>query len=231
MLFRSVVVFGLIVWLFTLGPINIHIEPTASGVAVADVANQPYQSGYDALIAQKLLVIKVYETNDTVAAETIIRTDPVAGTRVSDNTSITVYVSSGKTMVKMPNLVGMSEEEATAALQLAKLTLGTITPANSASLKAGTIISTDPMVNVMIAEGSVVNLISSNGKVMVPDVTNLDISEAKNKLTAVDVGLTVTVDTIDVCSTTLGTVVQSQSIAPGLTKQRSAIVLYVECLP
>jgi serine/threonine-protein kinase len=134
-------------------------------------------------------------------------------------------------MVKMPNLVGMTEEDAIAALQLAKLTLGTITPANSASLKAGTIISTDPMVNVSIAEGSIVNLISSNGKVMVPDVTNLDISEAKNKLTAVDVGLTVTVDTFDVCDTTLGTVVQSQSIAPGLTAQRSAIVLYVECLP
>ena len=226
-----VVVFGLIIWLFTLGPINIHIEPTASGVAVADVVNQPYQSGYDALIAQKLLVIKTYETSDTVAAETIIRTDPAAGVRVSDNTTITVYVSSGKNMVKMPNLVGMTEEDAIAALQLAKLTLGTITPANSASLKAGTIISTDPMVNVSIAEGSIVNLISSNGKVMVPDVTNLDISEAKNKLTAVDVGLTVTVDTFDVCDTTLGTVVQSQSIAPGLTAQRSAIVLYVECLP
>jgi serine/threonine-protein kinase len=77
----------------------------------------------------------------------------------------------------------------------------------------------------------VVNLIISNGKVLVPDVRNLDISEARNIMTATDVGLTVSITTKDVCAGTQGTIVTDQSILPGLADQRSAIILYVACNP
>jgi serine/threonine protein kinase/beta-lactam-binding protein with PASTA domain len=225
----AVILVGLIVWLFTLGSFNLNVNPGGSGIEVANVVNSTYQDGYVTITQQGLLVSKVYEASETVPADTIIRTDPTAGTKVPEKTVITVYVSSGKNTVALPNLAGMTEAEAATALATAKLTLGTITQAASPNVEAGKVISTDPVFNSQVAEGTVVNLIISNGKVNVPDVRNLSISEARNIMSSVEVGFTVSITTKDVCSGTTGTIVTDQSILPGLADQRSAIVLYVGC--
>jgi serine/threonine-protein kinase len=225
----AVILVGLIVWLFTLGSFNLNVNPGGAGIEVANVVNATYQDGYVTLTQQGLMVSKVYETSETVPADTIIRTDPVAGTKVPEKTVITVYVSSGKNTVALPNLAGMTEAEAATALATAKLTLGTITQAASPNVEAGKVISTDPVFNSQVAEGTVVNLIISNGKVNVPDVRNLSISEARDIMSSVEVGFTVSITTKDVCSGTTGTIVTDQSILPGLADQRSAIVLYVGC--
>ncbi len=225
----AVILVGLIVWLFSLGSFNLNVTPGGSGVEVANVVNSTYQDGYVTITQQGLLISKVYEASETVPADTIIRTDPVAGTKVPDKTVITVYVSSGKNTVALPNLAGLTEAEAATALATAKLTLGTITQAASPTVEAGKVISSDPVFNTQIAEGTVVNLVISNGKVNVPDVRNLSISEARDIMSSVEVGFTVSITTKDVCAGTTGTIVTDQSILPGLADQRSAIVLYVGC--
>ncbi|MEN9962103.1 MAG: hypothetical protein RIS66_516 [Actinomycetota bacterium] len=229
----GVVLVGLMVWLFTLNGFNLNINPGSAGISVADVTTKTYDEGYNTLTAQKLLVVKAYETSDTVPLDTIIRTDPMAGTKVPENTSITVYVSSGKNTVKVPGtLIGLTESEATAALMAANLMLGTITQANSATIPAGTVIETDPVANADVAEGSVVNLVISNGQVNVPDVRNLSTSEAQSRMTSAEVGLTVSIAVQGgVCPAgkTQGTIIVEQSIMPGLAPQGSAIILYVGC--
>jgi serine/threonine-protein kinase len=229
----GVVLIGLMVWLFTLNGFNLNINPGAAGISVADVTTKTYDEGYNTLTAQKLLVVKVYEPNDTIPLDTIIRTDPMAGTKVPENTSITVYVSSGKNTIKVPGtLIGLSESEATAALMAAKLTLGSITQANSATIPAGTVIETDPVANADVAEGSVVNLVISNGQVNVPDVRNLSTSEAQSRMSSAEVGLTVSIAIQGgVCPAgkTQGTIIVEQSIMPGLAPQGSAVILYVGC--
>jgi len=229
----GVVLIGLLVWLFTLNGFNLNINPGSAGISVADVTNKTYDEGYNTLTAQHLLVTKVYQPSDTIPLDTIISTDPVAGTKVPDNTTITVVVSSGKNTIKVPSsLIGMTESEATAALMAAKLTLGTITQANSATIPAGKVIETDPVANADVAEGSVVNLVISNGQVNVPDVRNLSISDAQSRVTAPEVLLTSTIEVQGgscPAGKTQGTIVVDQSILPGLTPQGSAIILYVGC--
>jgi PASTA domain len=229
----GVVLIGLMVWLFTLNGFNLNINPGAAGISVADVTNKTYTDGYNILTGQHLLVNKVYQANDTIPLDTIISTDPVAGTKVPDNTSVTVYVSSGKNTIKVPgNLIGMTESDATAALTAAKLTLGTITQANSATIPAGQVIETDPVANSDVAQGSVVNLVISNGQVNVPDVRNLSISDAQSQMTAQDVGLTVSIAVQGgscPAGKTQGTIVVDQSVPAGLAPQGSAVILYVGC--
>lgn len=224
----SVVIVGLVVWFLTLGSFNFNITPGPSGVEVANVVGQTYDNGYNTLVGQQLGVNKVYQTSDTVPADTIISTDPPAGQRVGEHTTITVYVSSGAIMVSVPDLVGKSEADATAQLTIAKLALGTITPANSPTIPEGMIISSDPPIGTQVKGGSLVNLVVSNGKVMVPDVRNLDLSVAQAKMSAVDVGFTVSVAYPDGCQTP-GTLVVDQSVLPGLAPQKSAVVLTVNC--
>lgn len=227
-----VVLAGLIVWFFALGGLNFNVTPTGpSGIQVTEVTGSPYTQGSATLIDQGLLVTKVYEVSDTVPADSIIRTDPIAGTSVPENTLITIYVSSGKTTVRVPSLVDLTEADAQALLVSLKLTLGTITQSNSASAATGKVISSDPVLNAEVPEGTAINLVVSNGKVTVPDVRNLDISDARSILTAPDVGFTVTIETAEECLGTQGTVVLDQSVLPGLAPQRSAVVLTVACNP
>jgi serine/threonine-protein kinase len=58
----AVVLVGLMVWLFTLNGFNLNINPGSAGISVADVTTKTYDEGYNTLTAQKLLVVKAYET-------------------------------------------------------------------------------------------------------------------------------------------------------------------------
>jgi len=226
----SVVLIGLLVWLFSFGAnFNFNITPGQSGIAVTDVVGKSYTEAYASLTNSKLLVIKVYQESETIPLDQVISTDPIAGTRVPENTSITVNVSSGAQLVLVPSLLGMTEEQAKVALGNAKLNIGTITQANSAATALGQVTATDPLVNAQVAPGTTVNLVISNGKVLVPDVRNLSINDARSILTAPDVSLTVTITTKTTCTGSQGTIVVDQSIPAGLTNQLSAIVLYVGC--
>ena len=226
----TVVLVGLLVWLVSFGAnFNFNITPGQSGIAVADVVGKSYTEAYATLTNSQLLVVKVFETNETAPLDQVLRSDPAAGTRVPENTSITLYVSSGAQLILVPSLLGMTEEQAKVALTNAKLNIGTITQANSASAMLGQITATDPLTNAQVAPGTLVNLVISNGKVLVPDVRNLSIDDARSLLTAPDVSLTVSITTKTTCTGTQGTIVVDQSIPAGLTNQMSAIVLYVGC--
>ena len=228
----SVVVIGLAIWFAFLGSIQLTINPTGQGISVSNVVNQTYDAGFKSLTDQKLLVTKVYQPSDTVPADAIISTDPPAGTIVGTNTLITVYVSSGKGDVMMPDLSNLTEEAAGTAITNAKLVLGSKTPANSAIVPKGQVISSDPPSGTKLKAGSTVNLVISNGQVNVPDVRNLDVVTAKARLSAPDIGLSVTVvGQVDPCVGTLGTTVLDQSIMPGLADQGSSIILTVSCTP
>ena len=199
--------------------LQLYSLPTPNGVKVSIMLEE-----------LGLIVTRIYEPSDTVALDLVIRTDPPAGTPVAERTTVTVYVSSGKNLVKMPNLVGLSESEASSQLILIKLSLGSITVEDSATVGRGLVISSDPAAGIELEEGGTVNLVISSGEVEVPDVTNLSISEAKRALEAPSVGFTVEIDTREECLGNLGTTVLEQSIAPGPAAQKSTVVLYVECL-
>ena len=228
----TVVVVGLLIWFLSLGALpTINVNPTSGGIAVANVVNQTFTDGYNTLTNQKLAVNKVYQASDVVPVDTIISTDPIAGTKVGEHQLITVYVSSGKGQVVVPDLTGLTEEAAATALTNAKLSLGNIVTTNSATIPLGQVISADQVVGAKVAAGTVVNLTVSNGQVLVPDVRNLDQVAALAKLSAPDVQLNPVVQSATACTGTLGTVILDQSIMPGLTAQGSTIILTVACNP
>jgi serine/threonine-protein kinase len=59
----------------------------------------------------------VQEPSDDIEAGLVIRTDPPAGTQVEEGSTVTLVVSSGPAPVAVPNVVGQTEEQATASLQ------------------------------------------------------------------------------------------------------------------
>jgi serine/threonine-protein kinase len=228
----AVVLVGLIIWLLTLGgSFQPFSPPATSGIQVADVSGALFDDGAQTLRDQGLLVLRLTEASDDVEAGLIIRTDPVAGTEVPERTTIEVVVSSGKLEATVPLLTGLSEEAARAALEGVGLVLGVITPGNSATVAEGSVIESVPAANERVVEGSIVNLLVSDGQVQVPNVQNLSISDAQRIMQSPEVGFTVIVGQPVGCVGTVGTIVENQSIEPGLADQRSTITLTLNCVP
>jgi serine/threonine-protein kinase len=145
---------------------------------------------------------------------------------------IILYVSTGKTQAAVPNVSGMTEAEAQLALENAKLVLGTITEGTSPSVPKGQVISTDPIAGTQVSQGTVVNLLISNGQVNVPDVVGKGLSEAIRLLSNPDVGLVVDKQPVQPClndAAPLGVIVRSQSVPAGLVDAGSTITIFVDC--
>ena len=228
----AVVLVGLIIWLLTLGgSFQPFTPPATTGIVVADVTGALFDDGAQTLRDQGLLVLRLTEASDDVEPGLIIRTDPVAGTEVPERTTIEVVVSSGKLEATVPLLSGLTEEAARAALEGVGLVLGVISPGNSATVAKGLVIESVPAANERIVEGSIVNLLVSDGQVQVPNVRNLSISDAQRIMQSPEVGFTVVVAQPADCAGTAGTIVENQSIEPGLADQRSSITLTLNCVP
>lgn len=139
------------------------------------------------------------EYNDTVERGTVIRTDPAAGARIRSNDSVTLIVSRGPEIVKVPDLAGVPLGKAQAKLKAAGLEPGMVNRAFSGSVAKGSVISTNPEAGVKRHAGSAITLLVSKGDpIDVPDVTGDDLDDAKQELE--DAGLKVTISTEQVNS-------------------------------
>ncbi|MHC4625191.1 MAG: PASTA domain-containing protein, partial [Planctomycetota bacterium] len=96
-------------------------------VTVPDVVGQSETDANSAITAVGLTVGSVtYEYNDTVAKDDVISQSPLAYTAVLIGSAVDLVVSSGKPVV--PNVVGMSEPNATIAITAVdNLVVGTVT--------------------------------------------------------------------------------------------------------
>ncbi|MEU1707189.1 Stk1 family PASTA domain-containing Ser/Thr kinase [Streptomyces sp. NPDC005706] len=130
------------------------------------------------------------EYNDTVGSGTVISTDPTAGSRIRGNGSVTLVISRGPEIVKVPDLRGVPLGEARSRLRSAGLEPGMVNRAFSDSVDRGSVISTDPQTGVKRHAGSAIALLVSKGNpVDVPDVTGEDPDSARQDLE--DAGLKV----------------------------------------
>ena len=227
----AVILIGLLFWVMNIGGSGPTVTPN-TGIQVLSVEGSLYDDAAKTLMGQDLLVLRVYEKSESVPEGVVIRQEPVAGTLVTANTPVTLYVSSGATEVAVPNMVGRTEADAVALIEGQGLVVGTITVVGSANVLQGVVLASDPVTASKLPIGSVVNLVLSDGTVMVPDVRNLDVLEARTILTGPTIGYTVSIEILNAstCTGTPGTTVQQQSILPGQSPQKQSIVLYVECI-
>ena len=226
----AVVLVGLIVWLIAGGASLLNWGGGSGGkISVANVVGKTYEEAYTTLTNQDLLVDKQLQQSTTIAIGMVISTDPPAGQQVGAKTTITVYVSAGAEQIQMPDLSGMTEQQATEAINAAKLVLGSITQNDSADVAQNLVISTDPPANELIPAGSTIDLVISTGMVVVPNVVNLDITDAQSQLQAAEVGYIVQTQTDPTCMGTAGTTVIAQSISQGLQPQKQTIILTLQC--
>ena len=125
----------------------------------------------------------------TIAEGLVIATNPDAGSRVPQDSTVTVIVSQGLQPITLPKLAGMTQEAASAVITDLKAIVGSIDPVFTADVPAGTVISAskesdgaDVSGGGDYFEGLTVNLGVSLGAI--PNVDGKSIAEATDILVA-----------------------------------------------
>lgn len=113
----------------------------------------------------------------------VISTDPPPGKRIRRNGTVTLVVSKGPHIVRVPDVTGRSLADAQQALKDAGLAPGTVAKDFSDAVPAGQVLSTDPQPGTRHAPGTPVTITVSRGSpIEVPDVVGQPVGDAQQQL-------------------------------------------------
>ena len=132
--------------------------------------------GFDSLVR--------YEASSETAKGKVIRTDPVAGTQLTEGQTISLWVSTGPETVEMPNVVGMTRDQAIKILLDLRDVKVVEQTESSDYVEAGNVTRTEPKVGTELTSGQniVVYISAGPSTAEMPDVVGLTSSEAQKQL-------------------------------------------------
>lgn len=140
-------------------PVRFSVSSGPQRVPVPDVA------GYDMAIAIMLiesagLTVRSIDSVQTAAPKNVtVNTRPPAGTPRLPGLGVTLMVSVGAPTISVPDLTGLTVEEAEAILEEAGLVLGTFWRETSSAQEPGRIFSQSPEPETLMAPGTPVNVV------------------------------------------------------------------------
>ena len=149
-------------------PDGINVELTVSTGkvfnAVPDVVNLDYREAKNRLQKAGFIVDIENETSSSVTKDYVISTSPLAGEQMSSGSTVYVTVSTGPqtSYVRMPNIIGLSEEAAISRLESAGLSYGGSDHVYS-DVDAGTVIGQSADAFTEVEEHSKISLRISLG--------------------------------------------------------------------
>lgn len=154
-------------------------------ISIPDVSEDDATTAQEKLEALGFKVTVKEEFSDTIEEGYVIKTDPAANSSKEKGSEISLIVSKGPQPQSVPDLTGKPQETAKQMLESAGFIVGTITEEYSNSVSKGNVISSDPLPNVELKKGSVVNLLVSKGKeIVMPDLVSgaYTYSQARSQL-------------------------------------------------
>ncbi len=150
----------------------IRAVPSVVGLSEADATKRLEHAGFKVTTMQQF--------SKSVPRGQVIGTSPPAGTQLSTLQPVTLLVSRGANTVLVPNVVGLNDQAALAALSNAGLS-GTEVQKDSTEPQ-GKVLSQSPGAGKRVGRGSQVTIFASTGAITVPDVTGLLRKDAVNTL-------------------------------------------------
>jgi beta-lactam-binding protein with PASTA domain len=126
------------------------------------------------------------EVRPDVKPGTVIGQTPAPGTEVDPGAMVTLLLARGGRGTRVPDVRGLTPDEADTRLVAAHLTLGKVAPKLDPK---GTIASQVPVPGRRRARGTPVNVILAGTKVKVPDLSDLKLAKAEQRLAKVGLKL------------------------------------------
>jgi len=217
----AVIVSGVLVWQ-TL-TVKSYEVPELVGVAEGEARNSVALFGWN-------IVIRA-ERSDEVDLGAVIRTVPPAGSMLREGSDFTVVVSEGATLAVIPDVTGLSREDAVAALVAQGLTVSETIRDND-SIPAGRVVAwivteqPNLAAGSEVLKGTQVGIVVSGGPVLrsVPNLIGRNEDDTLVQLAAVQL---VGQRNEDVFSSEIAAgLVASQEPSPGTQLARQSVVAY-----
>jgi len=205
---------------FSRHPIHTYVVPHLTGLAEAEALNEISGFGWTTTVTR--------EASDAVPAGIVIRTQPNEAISLDQNQPFQLIVSTGPAPRPLPDLTGMTLDQATAKLDGLGLVLVAAPPTYDETVPQGTVISwmvpDQPALkagDTVTLKTSVSVLVSAGPKPrVVPDLTGMTIDQATAALATQGLVL-VQVDP-QFSNTVAAGVIAAQDISPNTTLQRGA---------
>ena len=126
--------------------------------------------------------------SDSVPVGEVVSLDPRPGTTVDVGTPVSMLTSAGPAPVAVPEVAGLEEDQARAAIEGAGLTVSDVERVYDDEIDGGTAIGTEPGAGSDVARRDGITLLVSNA-MTVPDIRDVPVDEASDVLT--EAGFTV----------------------------------------
>jgi beta-lactam-binding protein with PASTA domain/predicted Ser/Thr protein kinase len=165
--------------------VTLTVSTGPGNTTVPSVVGLPAGAAEHDIVRARLKFRTQRETSNTIPAGRATRTQPGDGQSVPVGIRVTLFISSGKPVVTVPNVVGQSEGAARALLGDQGFVITTSTQTSTTSPN-GDVISQSPAGDSEVAPGSTINLVVAKAPptASVPDVTGDTARGAGNQLKA-----------------------------------------------
>ena len=146
-------------------PVNLIIALGHELATVPDVTGMTQASAESAITAAGLTIGGITSIPDTtIPAGHVMSQSPAPGTSVSLGAAVTLTVSLGPATTAVPNVTGLAQSAAEAAILAANLSIGEVANDYSSTVASGKVISQNPAAGSSVAQGTAVSLVVSLGE-------------------------------------------------------------------
>jgi serine/threonine-protein kinase len=196
--------------------------PRLAGLTESEALNQISSFDWETVVTR--------EASDEVPTGIVIRTRPFEGTPLEQNEPFQLVVSSGPAPRALPNLVGLTLEEATTSLEALGLVLKQGDPVFDETVPAGTVISwmvpEQPGLKAgdTVLPNTTISVVLSAGPQprVVPNLTGMTVAQATALLA--EQGLVLAQLPPEFSDTTAVDLIARQDLATGTSVDRGAVV-------
>ncbi|GLU49876.1 Stk1 family PASTA domain-containing Ser/Thr kinase [Nocardiopsis ansamitocini] len=212
--------FVFIGWLFLRGGAEAITVPDLSGETVEQARTELTDAGFTN-VAQDTKE----QASEDVEEGLVVGTDPPSGQSISEGTSITIVVSSGTGQTDVPNIQGMTKDQAESALNNAGLKLGSTSEREDGSAPEGTVLESDPAIDSTVETGTSVNVVLAKAvsQVKVPNLSGLNEDQARSRLEELGLGLNPQQE--EAAGTTPGTAIRQDPGADAMVDPGSEVTV------
>lgn len=211
-----VVVLGILAaaagWFLALGPGALATIPDVQSKTVVQAQKLLNEQGFD-----RIPITNVHD--ELVAAGLVVDTDPAAGTSQRRFLGVTLRVSQGPVLYKVPAVTGKTLPDATTALTGAHLALGTTTEVFDEKIPAGTVLGQDPGAGTEFRANTKINVTVSKGPqpIPVPSVVGKTSDAAKAALKDAGLAAAIAPEQVNSATVPAGSVVSQTPESGNLT--------------
>jgi beta-lactam-binding protein with PASTA domain len=169
--------------------VTLFVSTGPGSQALPDVTGKPASEAVRLLKEKGFVPKKQSQSSETVAKGHVVSTDPAPATEVQIGGTVTVFVSSGPATVKVPEVKGQQQAQATEALEAAELK-PVVQKREVEEPSPGTVISQSPAAGSQVKPGSKVTVVVAQEPkgVTVPSLLGESEGEALSTLGSLGLG-------------------------------------------